>query len=146
LHATHGPVLAVQGLSFNKQNPGGASILGNMSAALSNLPNLRALNISNSRLGDDLAALSTLTQLITLDISRTFSWNGPQRSVPTSWCGLVSLKELVASEAGLNGALDSLPLSAGCLKGLQVLRMGGNRGITGMLPAGTSHILYYQVA
>lgn len=136
----------MQGLSFKNQNPGGASNLGNMSATLSHLPNLRVLNISNSRLGDDLAALSSLTHLVTLDISRTYSWSGPQRSVPTSWCGLTSLKELIASEAGLSGALDSLPLSAGCLQNLQVLRLGGNRGVIGTLPAGTSHTSLKQVA
>lgn len=129
----------LQGLAFNIQGTGipdtigGTSILSNLSLAL---PNLKLLNISNSRMGDHLFALRTLTKLEILDISRTFTWGNPSRDL-MAFCGLTSLKVLVASEAGLSAKMDTLSLSA-CFPNLQVVRLGGNRDISGTLPAGVS--------
>lgn len=102
------------------------------------LPRLEVLNISHSRLGgSDLpAAWANISSLRVLDISSTYSWGSPARPIPAAWCGMASLQVLVAQEAGLVGSLDSLPVQGGCMGGLRTLMLGGNRDITGTLPAG----------
>jgi hypothetical protein len=78
-------------------------MLDNLAAALSQMPNIRTLNISYSRLAITLpTSFSTLTQLQVLDVSYTYlMWPQPAapRAVPPEWCSMASLKLLRAEQA-----------------------------------------------
>lgn len=125
----------VQGLSVN--NGGDAGTLQNLTAALLQLPGLQVLNISSSMLGNSFpAAWGSLQQLQVLDISRTYMWGSPARALPGEWCNMTALRTLQAEETGLGGSLDALPVSGACMPSLRVLLLGGNRDLSGSLPAG----------
>lgn len=138
--------MTLQGLAVNVEGSAETPLEG-LASMLSQLPSLHTLNISYSRLGNTLpASLSKLKGLRVLDISNSFAMNpgpdpGPARPLPAAWCNMTLLKVLKAEQAGLGGNLDSLPLLAGCLPSLEALHLGGNRDISGTLPAGEhSHV------
>lgn len=88
-----------------------------MPAELSNLANLRHLNLSsNPRLTGALpAALAGLVFLQTLDVSGC----GIRGSLPAVYAALQQLRELRAANSSIGGVL---PGSWGLLKSLQVMR------------------------
>lgn len=131
-----------QGLVVDMYGPS-ANSFDKLAAALSQLPNLRTLNISYSKLGNNLpASFAYLTQLQVLDLSYSYMfWNGPEpgpppRAVPASWCNMTSLRVLKAERAGLGGTLDMWPVLGGCMSSLEALYLGGNWQMSGTLPAG----------
>jgi Leucine-rich repeat (LRR) protein len=147
-------ILELQGLSdnFGAGSSGGnmsGSAGGNMYAqpqlpplpdAFKSLLNLTVLNISSSRFGSSLpASWSALTKLQVLDVSNTMSWGSSLRSIPGSWCSMSALQVLRAQQAGLQGTLDTLPITGACMPSLRVLQLGGNRDINGTLPPGVPH-------